>query len=92
MDMELIFVLLLLACSPTPVPAVVGVDRIWTEQAWRGHGIAEALLNTIAAESVYGAPIVELQRRDTIAFSQPTEAGARLFKRWTGTPAFLVFT
>lgn len=74
-----------------PVPAKVGVDRIWTEESYRGWGVAESLLDAIASESIYGAPILEPQRRDIIAFSQPTDAGTRLFKHWTGTPAFLVF-
>ena len=70
---------------------MLGVHRIWTAPSHRQLGISQRLLDAAAKHSVYGCSISQEERRDRIAFSQPSRAGKRLFKAWTGTSAFLVF-
>jgi N-acetyltransferase len=85
--------------ATTSSPAKLGVSRIWTSPSHRRQGIAKALLD-LAVQcfnervAVHGDHIggtdgsvakeVKLLRKDEVAFSQPTEAGARLARRWIG--------
>ncbi|GAA5821970.1 hypothetical protein JCM11251_004803 [Rhodosporidiobolus azoricus] len=78
-------------CSPTPLPTLLGVQRIWTSTSARRSGLATLLLTHVAAKYVYGSPISEKKRRTEFAFSQPTGEGQRLARRWTGTERFRVF-
>lgn len=66
-----------------PVPAVVGVSRIWTSEAFRKKGIANNLLECVMNQFVYG---MDMERSD-LAFSQPTESGAALARSWFGADA-----
>lgn len=61
-------------------PAVVGVSRIWTSQAFRHKGIANNLLECVMNQFIYGMTI----DRTEVAFSQPTESGAGLARSWFG--------
>ncbi|KAI9707161.1 MAG: hypothetical protein M1836_000121 [Candelina mexicana] len=60
--------------------AVLGISRIWVSVSHRRRGIALALLDGAAKDFVYGMTIP----KELIAFSQPTESGGRLARRWFG--------
>ena len=64
----------------TPVPAVVGVSRIWTCKTSRRKGIANNLLECVMSQFIYGMEI----EKDDLAFSQPTESGCHLARSWYG--------
>lgn len=69
-------------------PAVLGISRIWTSPKHRGQGIANTLLDLALAQH----PIPDCSSSDKgegagqglVAFSQPTDAGAKLARRWFG--------
>ena len=61
-------------------PALLGISRIWTSTGHRNEGVATALLDCVAANFLYGLTIPKNQ----IAFSQPTESGGRLARKWFG--------
>lgn len=61
-------------------PAWLGISRIWTSGSARQGGVATALLEVTRKTFRQGkdTPL------DLMAFSQPTESGARLARRWFG--------
>ncbi|KAI9666445.1 MAG: hypothetical protein M1821_004381 [Bathelium mastoideum] len=69
-----------IAVSRDSEPAIMGISRIWTSNAHRNEGIATALLDCAAQHFLYGMEIAKEQ----IAFSQPTESGGRLARKWFG--------
>jgi len=88
-----------LELSPCSGEADLGISRIWTSSAHRRQNIATALLDAALGdqgrtlqtdptpwngltEPKYG-PMRNL-RKDMVAFSQPTQSGARLARKWTG--------
>lgn len=64
-------------------PAMLGISRIWTSNLHRKRGIATRLLETARSDFLYGMTI----EKDMIAFSQPTESGGKLARRWFGKSA-----
>ncbi|KAF1977107.1 hypothetical protein BU23DRAFT_320151 [Bimuria novae-zelandiae CBS 107.79] len=64
-------------------PAMLGISRIWTSSAHRQRGIATTLLDSARSHFLYGMTV----RRDQVAFSQPTESGGRLARKWSGRAA-----
>jgi N-acetyltransferase len=66
-----------------PIPASLGISRIWTSPKWRRKGIATSLLNAALQEKGIG--------RESIAFSQPTSAGKQLFLSFLRNDRLLVF-
>ncbi|TNY19738.1 ESCO1/2 acetyl-transferase-domain-containing protein [Rhodotorula diobovata] len=78
-------------CSPTPLPTLLGIQRIWTSTSSRRHGLASLLLDFAAGRYVYGSPIPRERRAADFAFSQPTGKGQKLARAWTGTKGFKVF-
>uniref|UniRef100_V5EJI3 DNA mismatch repair proteins mutS family domain-containing protein n=1 Tax=Kalmanozyma brasiliensis (strain GHG001) TaxID=1365824 RepID=V5EJI3_KALBG len=81
---DAIFVSDALASSKTPP---VGVFRIHVIASWRRTGMASALLDAAANNSVYGFDMDGLikmygSRAKSVAFSQPTEAGRKLAEAW----------
>lgn len=86
--------------STRSTPSGLGVSRIWTSPSHRGQGIAKCLLdralqhqNEHLANDDELAPVKDLQKpneksrtitKDQVAFSQPTDAGAKLARRWFG--------
>ena len=67
-----------IAISKDADPALLGISRIWTSSAHRNEGVATALLDCAAGNFLYGMKIPKHQ----VAFSQPTESGGRLAKKW----------
>ena len=72
---------------PTSKTPPVGVYRIHVIPAWRRTGLASALLDAAADNSVYGFDLDGLvkmygSRARSVAFSQPTEAGRKLAEAW----------
>jgi GNAT superfamily N-acetyltransferase len=58
--------------------AVLGICRVWTAREWRRGGIARRLVEIARERLVFGCKIP----REEVAFSQPTESGARLAEAW----------
>ncbi|KAG9191797.1 N-acetyltransferase [Alternaria panax] len=63
--------------------ATLGISRIWTSNQHRKTGIATRLLDTARRDFLYGLNIDKAK----IAFSQPTESGGNLARRWFGSQA-----
>jgi N-acetyltransferase len=63
-----------------PRKATMGISRIWTSSSARRAGVAVALLDCATAHFLYGLSIA----KEVVAFSQPTDSGGRLAKRWFG--------
>ena len=59
-------------------PAMLGISRIWTSVSYRRRGIAAALLDAARCNFIYGVQVP----KDMIAFSQPTESGGLLARKW----------
>jgi N-acetyltransferase len=62
-------------------PAQMGISRIWVSKCARGQGIANELLRFAAKTFIYRVNIP----KERIAFSQPTESGAKLARKFFGT-------
>lgn len=57
---------------------LLGISRIWTSKSYRGQGLATKLLDCARSNFFYGVEVPSY----LVAFSQPTESGARLARRW----------
>lgn len=78
-----------ISCSATAVVALLGISRIWTSRSHRGRGIAFDLLDWARGNFFYGMEVP----KDLVAFSQPTDSGGRLAKRWyQAETGWLVYT
>lgn len=66
--------------NTTSHPVFLGISRIWTPPKHRGKGIARRLLDCARANYYYGVEVP----KGMVAFSQPTESGARLARGWFG--------
>ncbi|KAJ4365644.1 hypothetical protein N0V83_008264 [Neocucurbitaria cava] len=64
-------------------PAILGISRIWTSSQHRKQGIATKLLESARIGFLYGLKI----EKEQVAFSQPTESGGNLARRWFGSQA-----
>lgn len=69
--------------SKASKPAMLGVSRIWTSSSHRKHGVASMLLQAARCNFLYGMTV----GKEEMAFSQPTESGGRLARRWYGRDA-----
>lgn len=77
------------SCSNTASVALLGISRIWTSRSYRGRGIAFDLLECARGNFFYSMEVP----KDLVAFSQPTESGGRLAKRWyQAETGWLVYT
>lgn len=66
--------------KPDSDPTVMGISRIWTHRSMRRAGVASKILD-IARKEFQPFFIVA---KNKVAFSQPTEQGANLARRWFG--------
>jgi hypothetical protein len=72
-----------LSVSSESDPAILGISRIWTSSQHRKKGIATRLLDCARADFLYGMKIEKAK----VAFSQPTESGGNLARKWYGSQA-----
>ncbi|OCK84914.1 hypothetical protein K432DRAFT_400765 [Lepidopterella palustris CBS 459.81] len=72
-----------ISASKTAEGALLGISRIWTSKSHRQNGIATALLDSATSDFLYGMTIP----KEMVAFSQPTESGGQLARRWFGRQA-----
>jgi N-acetyltransferase len=72
-----------ISISSASDPAILGVSRIWTSNQSRKQGIASRLLETVRCDFQYGLVI----EKGKMAFSQPTESGGNLARKWFGSQA-----
>jgi len=77
-----------LAAARAAEAAGAGVRALWVAPAARRHGLATRLLDLAAQRLRHAAPLPRAQ----LAFSQPTAAGRALAERYSGCPAFLVYS
>ena len=69
-----------ISISDRPEVVLLGVTRIWTSRPFRRKGVAGILLDCARRHFFYGMEVT----KDLVAFSQPTESGAQLARRWYG--------
>ena len=69
-----------ISVSNRPEVALLGITRIWTSRSFRGRSIAATLLDCARQHFFYGMKVT----KDLVAFSQPTNSGAKLARRWYG--------
>lgn len=69
-----------ISVSKAAEAAILGISRIWTSNSHRKSGIATALLDSVTSDFLYGMAIP----KETVAFSQPTESGGQLARKWFG--------
>lgn len=67
-----------IVASEEEYPARLGISRIWTSKEVRRKGIAWTLLNTAISNFDFAVSIP----KQLVAFSQPTDSGARLARSW----------
>ncbi|KEQ69204.1 hypothetical protein M436DRAFT_67276 [Aureobasidium namibiae CBS 147.97] len=68
-----------LSISQDTDEAAIGISRIWTSRGSRKKGIARALLKCVAKTF-----LSKVTSKELVAFSQPTEMGTALARRWFG--------
>ncbi|KAK5008623.1 hypothetical protein LTR28_003731 [Elasticomyces elasticus] len=69
-----------ISISTKAKPAVLGISRIWTSSTHRKKRIATTLLDVASKTFIADGPLT----KDVVAFSQPTENGSRLARKWFG--------
>jgi N-acetyltransferase len=67
-------------CDPTPLPTPLGIHRLFVVPAYRGCGLARAMLDAAAAHTVYGCRFDPTAGE--VAFSQPTDSGRAVMQAW----------
>jgi N-acetyltransferase len=69
-----------ISVSTATTTALMGISRIWTSNSHRKQGIATSLLDCARSDFLYGLTV----EKEKVAFSQPTESGGNLARRWFG--------
>jgi len=69
-----------ISISTATSPALLGISRIWTSNQHRKQGIATRLLDCARSNFLYGLTV----EKEQVAFSQPTESGGNLARKWFG--------
>jgi hypothetical protein len=72
-----------ISISTTADPAMLGISRIWTSKQSRKRGLAKRLLESARSDFLYGLTV----EKEMVAFSQPTESGGKLARKWFGCQA-----
>lgn len=69
-----------ISVSTATTTALLGISRIWTSSSHRKQGIATRLLECARSDFLYGLTV----EKKKVAFSQPTESGGNLARKWFG--------
>jgi hypothetical protein len=69
-----------ISISAATTPALLGISRIWTSKEHRKQALATRLLDCARTDFLYGLTV----EKDKVAFSQPTESGGKLARKWFG--------
>jgi hypothetical protein len=69
-----------ISVSTTTTTALMGISRIWASNSHRKQGVATSLLDCARSDFLYGLTV----EKGKVAFSQPTESGGNLARRWFG--------
>ena len=72
-----------ISVSTTADPVLLGISRIWVSNQFRKQGLARRLLDSTRSDFMYGLTV---EKRLT-AFSQPTESGGKLARKYFGCEA-----
>jgi hypothetical protein len=67
-----------ISISTTSDAAILGISRIWASNQHRKQGVATRLLDCARSDFLYGLRI----DKEKVAFSQPTESGGHLARKW----------
>lgn len=65
-------------CHPERLPTPLGIHRVFTVPSRRGQGLAVAMLEAAAGNTVYGRSFSP----EETAFSQPTQGGRKVMRKW----------
>jgi N-acetyltransferase len=69
------------------IDAICGISRIWVDSSNRRKGIATKLIDCVRANFIY----YKILKKNQIAFSDPTEAGRNLARKYFDNEEFLVY-
>ncbi|KAF3004789.1 N-acetyltransferase O1 (Establishment of cohesion protein 1) [Curvularia kusanoi] len=72
-----------ISVGTTASPVFLGISRIWVSNQFRKQGLARTLLDCARSNFMYGLTVEKRQ----MAFSQPTESGGKLARRYFGCEA-----
>ncbi|KAF2685615.1 sister chromatid cohesion acetyltransferas-like protein Eco1 [Lentithecium fluviatile CBS 122367] len=72
-----------ISISAASAPAILGISRIWASNLHRKRGVATRLLDSARSDFLYGMTVDKAD----VAFSQPTESGGQLARKWFGERA-----
>lgn len=72
-----------ISVSTTADAVLLGISRIWVSNQCRKQGLARRLLDSARNDFMYGLTIA----KPLIAFSQPTESGGKLARKYFGCEA-----
>ncbi|KAF2630100.1 hypothetical protein BU25DRAFT_456506 [Macroventuria anomochaeta] len=72
-----------ISVSATAERVFLGISRIWVSNQFRKRGLARRLLDSTRSDFMYGLTV----EKHLTAFSQPTESGGKLARRYFGSEA-----
>ncbi|KAL1595525.1 hypothetical protein SLS59_008162 [Nothophoma quercina] len=72
-----------ISVSTTADTVLLGISRIWVSNQFRKQGLARRLLDSTRSDFMYGLTV----EKHLIAFSQPTESGGKLARKYFGREA-----
>jgi N-acetyltransferase len=72
-----------ISVSTTADAVLLGISRIWVSSQFRKQGLARRLLDSTRSDFMYGLTV----EKHLTAFSQPTESGGKLARRYFGCEA-----
>lgn len=72
-----------ISVSTTADAVLLGISRIWVSSQFRKHGLARTLLDCTRSDFMYGLNV----EKHLTAFSQPTESGGKLARKYFGSEA-----
>jgi N-acetyltransferase len=72
-----------ISVSTTADAVLLGISRIWVSNQFRKQGLARRLLDSTRSDFMYGLTV----EKHLTAFSQPTESGGKLARKYFGCEA-----